>query len=80
MNQPIQPDSHAVQIAQVEQAINVWRNRAPAPKSVDEVLTLCAQARTLADLYGLMIFGKLASVPASSLSPKQRAALHDALT
>ncbi|CAG4925254.1 DUF3717 domain-containing protein [Paraburkholderia gardini] len=79
MNHPTHTDFQTVQIAHIEQAINVWRNRAPAPEGVDEVLTLCPQARALADLYGEMIFGKLASVPASSLSSKQLAALNEAL-
>ncbi|MDF0506384.1 DUF3717 domain-containing protein [Burkholderia cenocepacia] len=65
----------AVSIAEIEGAINVWRNRSPAPTGPDELLVLCAEARVLADVYGVMIVNRSTSVPRSSLTPKQAAAL-----
>ena len=67
-----------VPIAQIEAAINVWRNRSPAPQGKDEPLILCQQARVLADVYGLMIVGRQASVPLTSLSAAQLNALQRA--
>ncbi|WP_321891042.1 MULTISPECIES: DUF3717 domain-containing protein [Burkholderia cepacia complex] len=64
-----------VSIAEIEVAINVWRNRSPAPTGPDELLVLCAEARVLADVYGVMIVNRSSSVPRSSLTPKQAAAL-----
>jgi len=79
MNQPIPVEaSPAVTIAAIEAAINVWRNRSPAPQGNDEPLILCQQARVLADVYGLMIVGRHASVPLSSLSAAQLNALQTA--
>lgn len=65
----------AVSIAEIEVAINVWRNRSPAPTGPDELLVLCAEARVLADVYGIMIVNRSSSVPRSSLTEKQAAAL-----
>ncbi|WP_321853544.1 DUF3717 domain-containing protein [Burkholderia cenocepacia] len=65
----------AVSIAEIEGAINVWRNRSPAPTGPDELLILCAEARVLADVYGVMIVNRSSSVPRSSLTLKQAAAL-----
>ncbi|MBJ9697909.1 DUF3717 domain-containing protein [Burkholderia cenocepacia] len=65
----------AVSIAEIEGAINVWRNRSPAPTGPDELLILCAEARVLADVYGVMIVNRSSSVPRSSLTPKQAVAL-----
>ncbi|RQS11594.1 DUF3717 domain-containing protein [Burkholderia sp. Bp8998] len=78
MNQPdvstrLPPD--VVSIAEIEGAINVWRNRSPAPISPDELLVLCPEARVLADVYGVMIATRAKSVPRSSLTEKQAAAL-----
>ncbi|MBN3785660.1 DUF3717 domain-containing protein [Burkholderia sp. Ac-20353] len=67
--------SDDVSIAKVEAAINVWRNLSPAPVENDEPLILCAEARILADVYGVMIVRRLASVPLSSLTAAQRKAL-----
>ncbi|MFM0756100.1 DUF3717 domain-containing protein [Paraburkholderia strydomiana] len=63
-----------VSIAQIEDAINVWRNRNPSMFETD-VLVLCAEARCLADLYGEMIFTREASVSRDMLTPAQLAAL-----
>ncbi|TDA48734.1 DUF3717 domain-containing protein [Burkholderia pyrrocinia] len=65
----------AVSIAEIEVAINVWRNRSPAPTGPDELLVLCAEARVLADVYGVMIVNRATCVPRSSLTAKQAAAL-----
>ncbi|MDA3669953.1 DUF3717 domain-containing protein [Burkholderia cenocepacia] len=65
----------AVSIAEIEGAINVWRNRSPAPTGPDELLILCAEARVLSDVYGVMIVNRSSSVPRSSLTLKQAAAL-----
>ncbi|OJB08176.1 hypothetical protein BGV52_18135 [Burkholderia ubonensis] len=73
---PLPPD--AVSIAEIEVAINVWRNRSPAPIGPDELLVLCAEARVLADVYAVMIVSRSTSVPRSSLTAKQAAALFGA--
>lgn len=65
----------AVSIAEIEGAINVWRNRSPAPTGPDELLVLCAEARVLADVYGFMIVNRATCVPRPSLTAKQAAAL-----
>ncbi|WP_175657509.1 DUF3717 domain-containing protein [Burkholderia ambifaria] len=65
----------AVSIAEIEVAINVWRNRSPAPTGPDDLLVLCAEARVLADVYGVMIVNRSSSVSRSSLTAKQSAAL-----
>ena len=63
-----------ISIAQIEAAINVWRNRNPSMFDSD-VLVLCAEARCLADLYGELIFTREASVSRESLTQAQLAAL-----
>ncbi|NIE81873.1 MULTISPECIES: DUF3717 domain-containing protein [unclassified Burkholderia] len=73
---PLLPD--AVSIAEIEAAINVWRNRSRAPAGLDEVLVLCPEARALADVYGVMIVSRASSVSRSALSTKQAAALRGA--
>jgi len=67
-----------VSIAQIEDAINVWRNRNPSMFETD-VLVLCAEARCLANLYGEMIFTRKASVSRDTLTQPQLAALVGAL-
>ena len=62
-------------IAEIEFAINYWRARMVP----DEGAVLCAPARSLADLYGRMIFDRREAVPESSLSTEQGAALMAAL-
>lgn len=61
-----------IAIAELESAINYWRNVNPS----DEMsgLVLCAEARRLADLYGEMIARKLIQVSWSELSNAQRTA------
>ncbi|AJW93853.1 DUF3717 domain-containing protein [Burkholderia gladioli pv. gladioli] len=78
MNQTAIPNpfpSGAVSIVEIESAINVWRNRSAAPAGPDELLVLCSEARVLADVYGAMIASRATSVPRSSLTVKQAAAL-----
>ncbi|MGY6157495.1 DUF3717 domain-containing protein [Paraburkholderia sp. SG903] len=74
MNSPVSSDATEVSIAQIEDAINVWRNRNPSMFETD-VLVLCAEARCLANLYGEMIFLRTASVSRGALTPAQLAAL-----
>ncbi|WP_321810295.1 MULTISPECIES: DUF3717 domain-containing protein [unclassified Burkholderia] len=70
----------AISITEIEVAINVWRNRSPAPTGPDELLVLCAEARVLADVYGVMIVNRSTSVSRSSLTARQAAALLGART
>ncbi|OLL27206.1 hypothetical protein BTH42_34145 [Burkholderia sp. SRS-W-2-2016] len=75
MNHPnAVPGTRDVSIAQIETAINVWRNRNPAI-SDEEVMVLCAEARCLATLYGDMIFTRASVVPRETLTEAQLAAL-----
>ncbi|HDR8993601.1 MAG: DUF3717 domain-containing protein [Burkholderia contaminans] len=64
-----------VSLAEIEGAINVWRNRSPMPIGPDELLVLCPEARVLADVYGVMIVTRAKCVLRSSLTEKQAAAL-----
>ncbi|SEF13205.1 Protein of unknown function [Burkholderia sp. WP9] len=64
-----------VTIAEIEQAINYWCAR----QTPGEEGALCARARPLADVYGLMIFERAASIAASRLTPGQMDALGAAL-
>jgi hypothetical protein len=68
-----------ISIAQIEAAINVWRNRNPSMYDTD-VLVLCTEARCLADLYGELIFTREASVSRETLTQAQLAALAGSLT
>ena len=76
--QPAPPEEPHVTIVDVENAINVWRNRSPSPVSDDEPLILCTQARTLADLYGRMIVERRTSVPIAKITTAQILALAQA--
>lgn len=64
-------------ISEIEQAINFWRSKEPA--NTDSAL--CARARVLAEVYGMMIYDRATSVAASRLTPEQldavRVALHE---
>ncbi|MCG5077474.1 DUF3717 domain-containing protein [Paraburkholderia tagetis] len=62
-------------IAEIEQAINFWCAR----EAPGEDGALCARARTLADVYGLMIYERAASVDVSRLTPEQMDAIRVAL-
>lgn len=62
-----------VSLAQMESAINHWRDRR---QPVDaEHAALCAEARALADVYGLMIYHGQQCVERSTLTHQQLAAL-----
>ncbi|MFV8638497.1 DUF3717 domain-containing protein [Ralstonia pseudosolanacearum] len=61
-------------IAQIEQAINYWRAAEPGGE-----FALNVQARALADVYGLMIYGGRAHVALTDLSAGQVEALTTAL-
>jgi len=63
-------------IAEIETAINVWRNRCPVAD--DESFALCREARLLADVYGLMIVSGMAEVAIATLSADQVSALNGA--
>lgn len=76
MNEQVDPVA-SVTIAQIECAINHWRERRPSPDTENPVL--CAEARALADVYGLMIYRGEQSVERSSLTPQQCSALAAAL-
>ncbi|MGF6641687.1 DUF3717 domain-containing protein [Paraburkholderia sp. MM6662-R1] len=62
-------------IAEIEQAINYWCAR----QVPGENGALCAKARPLADLYGLMIFEHRDTVEAAKLNDDQWDALRVAL-
>lgn len=67
------PQPADVSIAQLERAINHWRERRPPADSESPVL--CAEARVLADVYGLAIYRGWEGVSRASLNDTQRAAL-----
>lgn len=68
---------YPVSLAQIELAINHWRDRRPPADAQHAVL--CAEARALADVCGLMIYRGEQSVQRSSLTGQQREALAAAL-
>lgn len=74
---PINQQPAAVAIAQLEYATNHWRERRPAAD--EEHPVLCAEARALADVYGLLIFSGAPSAEYSTLNAMQRNALATAL-
>ena len=65
----------ALTIAQIEQAINYWCAR----QAPGEDGALCARARQLADVYGLMIYERASAVEVSRLTPEQMEAIRVAL-
>ncbi|MGT2457652.1 DUF3717 domain-containing protein [Cupriavidus basilensis] len=65
------PDT--VTIAEIETAINAWCKRRPA--GPHNHYAVCREARKLADIYGVMIYERLASVPLDTLTVEQRTAL-----
>jgi hypothetical protein len=62
-------------IAEIEQAINVWRDR----QTSGEDGALCPKARLLADIYGGMIYTHATAIHVSSLSAEQVEAVTTAL-
>ncbi|MFP3709694.1 DUF3717 domain-containing protein [Paraburkholderia sp. SIMBA_009] len=62
-------------IADIEKAINHWRERRPSPDGV----VLCPEANALAPVYAAMIYKGETTVKASGLEPDQLTALQAAL-
>ena len=62
-------------IAEIEQAINYWCTR----QAPGEDGALCARARPLADVYGLMIYEGASVIDVSRLKPDQMEAIRIAL-
>ncbi|MFL9860020.1 DUF3717 domain-containing protein [Paraburkholderia madseniana] len=62
-------------IAEIEQAINVWRNR----QASGEDAALCPKARHRADIYGGMIYAHATAIDVASLSAEQVEAVTTAL-
>ncbi|MGY6157424.1 DUF3717 domain-containing protein [Paraburkholderia graminis] len=62
-------------IAEIEQAINVWRNR----QASGEDAALCPKARHLADVYGEMIYTHATAIDVSLMSADQVEAVTTAL-
>jgi hypothetical protein len=62
-------------IAQIEQAINIWRAR----QASGEDGALCAEARALAEPYTLMFLSRRDRIAASELTPEQQQAVTLAL-
>lgn len=63
--------SNSITITNIENAINIWRNVEGAN------LFLGANARCLADVYGLMIYEGATVIEVNSLSEKQKKAFFD---
>jgi hypothetical protein len=66
---------NALTIAEIEQAINYWCSR---QLSGDDG-ALCARARPLADVYGLMIYEHVLTIEVSKLTSEQMDAIRVAL-
>jgi hypothetical protein len=77
VNQSVSGVLQAVSITQIEAAINAWRSRSPAPAGQDEgdAIVLCAEARSLANVYGSMIYTGRTEIPMSALAADQVVAL-----
>jgi len=65
----------ALTIAELEQAINYWCAR----QAPGENGALCANARPLADVYGLMIYEGVTAIDVSRLTPEQMESIRIAL-
>lgn len=59
--------TNVLTIAQIEQAINFWCTQEPAGRDG----ALCTRARTLADVYGMMIHERATIVDVSRLTSEQ---------
>lgn len=64
--------SNTINIAQIEQAINFWRQ---SDVSTQDGVSLTANASILADVYGQMIYNKSVSIAQADLSEDQLRAL-----
>lgn len=60
-----------ITISQIEAAINYWCKTKPDPAKI----SLCDEARLLADVYGGMIFSRQSVIADTTLNDAQRAAL-----
>lgn len=67
--------TNALTIAEIEQTINYWCAR----QAPGEDGALCANARPLADVYGLMIYEGASVIDVSRLTPDQIEAIRVAL-
>jgi hypothetical protein len=61
-------DIQTVTIEQIENAINIWRNRHP---STDANPALCLPARALANVYGQMIYERQTEIAFDMLDDEQ---------
>ena len=66
-----------VSIGQIEEAINHWRAKAPADNTATGNFAICKEVSALADIYALMIVGRMAEVPLAQLNEKQILALQE---
>lgn len=64
-----------VSIADLERAINYWRQQIPSSR---DTMTLCPQAASLAEVYAHMILFQMNQFPRSEFSDKAQTALQDA--
>lgn len=64
-----------VSIADLERAINYWRQQIPSSR---DTMTLCPQAASLAEVYAHMILFQTTQISRSEFSSKARKALQDA--
>ncbi|BET26154.1 uncharacterized protein DUF3717 [Limnobacter thiooxidans] len=64
-----------VSIADLERAINYWRQQIPSAR---DTMTLCPQAASLAEVYAHMILFQMNQIPRSEFSGKAKKALQDA--
>lgn len=64
-----------VSIADLECAINYWRQQIPSSR---DTMTLCPQAASLAEVYAHMILFQMSQVSRSEFSDKAKKALEDA--
>lgn len=64
-----------ISIDHIERAINIWRARRPSSENHP---ILCREARSLADVYALMIVQRAQCISADSLTDEQAAALSGA--
>lgn len=64
-----------VSIADLESAINYWRQQIPSSR---DTMTLCPQAACLAEVYAHMILFQMSHISRSEFSDKAQKALQEA--
>lgn len=74
------PTATEYSIIQLETALNYWRTHETAGQNNPDILMLGQRARSLANVYGMMIFEKAPKIAASALTQAQLDALTEALT